>query len=406
MRIAYVLAGKYDPEAEHRTEAGLRPRFEYGVFAQRNRCVITSGEDLWRSRSLRTLAWKRLGDDRMALGSLLGEWPNAFDAIVASGEDVGIPLALNRWLHGLDTPIYSLFHGHFLGTRKFRLLAPLLRQHRGLHFMTLSAALRDQLLAEGFSPERCHAVGYAVDDAFFTPRPWGGARVVASAGASSRDYRTLVEASRGLDATFRIAAASLWPSHGPGVDAATLPPNVEARDYAMHTGLRDLYAESLFVAVPLQQVRYGSGYSVIAEAMAMGRAVIATRTHAPSDFVVDGRTGFLVEPGDVEGLRARLRLLLDDPDLALRLGAEARRRMETEFSLDRFCGRMEDVIRATAVTGRTARRPSAPLPAPVGRWVPHARRAKVPAGGAAVSQGPSPSAALGLPDGRGSPLGG
>ena len=77
------------------------------------------------------------------------------------------------------------------------------------------------------------------------------------------------------------------------------------------------------------------GYGVAArEAMAHGRAVVATAVGGLRDAVVDGETGLLVPPGDVEALRGALERLLADGELRGRLGAGARRRAEEHFGLD------------------------------------------------------------------------
>jgi glycosyltransferase involved in cell wall biosynthesis len=60
------------------------------------------------------------------------------------------------------------------------------------------------------------------------------------------------------------------------------------------------------------------------EAMASGTPVIASRIGGLAEVVVDGQTGFLVEPGDVAALQDRLALVLSDRALAARLGANAR----------------------------------------------------------------------------------
>ena len=61
------------------------------------------------------------------------------------------------------------------------------------------------------------------------------------------------------------------------------------------------------------------------EAMARGLAVVATKVGGLVDLVRDGENGFLNEPGDGEGLSRRIAQLLDDPTLAARIGAQARR---------------------------------------------------------------------------------
>jgi D-inositol-3-phosphate glycosyltransferase len=52
------------------------------------------------------------------------------------------------------------------------------------------------------------------------------------------------------------------------------------------------------------------------------------------DLVVDGETGILVPPGDVDALREALERLLADEGLRRRLGDAARERVRTHFSWD------------------------------------------------------------------------
>ena len=70
------------------------------------------------------------------------------------------------------------------------------------------------------------------------------------------------------------------------------------------------------------------------EAMAAVRPVVAGFWGGPSDVVVDGVTGFLVNPLQVTTLADRLRRVLLDPLLAARLGAAGRARAAAVFGLD------------------------------------------------------------------------
>jgi glycosyltransferase involved in cell wall biosynthesis len=82
-----------------------------------------------------------------------------------------------------------------------------------------------------------------------------------------------------------------------------------------------------FVADPVRVARYFQASDlyvhstraesfglVVAEAMACGTAVVATRAGAVPELVADGVTGVLVDQGDAEGLAAAVAGLLDDGD--------------------------------------------------------------------------------------------
>jgi glycosyltransferase involved in cell wall biosynthesis len=108
--------------------------------------------------------------------------------------------------------------------------------------------------------------------------------------------------------------------------------------------LRGLYGRARFVVVPLHPARHACGYAVIAEAMAMGRAVIATRTASPPDFLLPGTTGLFAEAYDIAGLRAHIRHLLQNPDETAEIGRKARALIVNGHSLERFCDRLEDIV--------------------------------------------------------------
>lgn len=80
---------------------------------------------------------------------------------------------------------------------------------------------------------------------------------------------------------------------------------------------------------------YAEAFSmVLIEAMATGCCVVATRIAAVPEVIDDGRTGFLFDPGDVEGLRKILAKLMNDPELVARVGAAAREEALKRFSVE------------------------------------------------------------------------
>ena len=75
-----------------------------------------------------------------------------------------------------------------------------------------------------------------------------------------------------------------------------------------------------------------------AEAMATGSPVVAPRTGGVTDLIEDGRNGLLFEPGDAADLARQVGRLLDDAELAARLGEMAQRDVTERFSESRVAG--------------------------------------------------------------------
>ena len=75
--------------------------------------------------------------------------------------------------------------------------------------------------------------------------------------------------------------------------------------------------------------------NVIAEAMALGLPVVATRVSAIPELVEDGDSGLLVEVDDAAAFADAIRALARDPGLARRLAARARARVAELFDQDR-----------------------------------------------------------------------
>jgi glycosyltransferase involved in cell wall biosynthesis len=212
------------------------------------------------------------------------------------------------------------------------------------HFLCLSPHSQRVLVEQyGIPRERVSVIYSRVDTAFFQPQPGQQLkRQVCAAGAVNRDYDTLIDAASGLDAEVKIAADTVWRYSVAGKGerrARALPPSVEMRSWGTYANLRQLYAESRVVVVPLARPII-SGITVALEGMAMGKPVILTRNPYVEGFIEDGVTGFYVEPSNPAQLRERLRWLLDHPEEAEAMGRRAREKAERDFSVQRYVERI------------------------------------------------------------------
>jgi glycosyltransferase involved in cell wall biosynthesis len=76
--------------------------------------------------------------------------------------------------------------------------------------------------------------------------------------------------------------------------------------------------------------------NVVMEAMACGRAVVATDAGVIPSLVEDGTTGFIVPRGDEATLLACMVTLITDHNLCQRMGEAGRAKAERQFGLDRL----------------------------------------------------------------------
>jgi glycosyltransferase involved in cell wall biosynthesis len=186
-----------------------------------------------------------------------------------------------------------------------------------------------------------------VDHKFWRPCSAEPEELICSAGREQRDYPTLIEAMQGSTIPIVVAAASAW-STGMGVGTnAPLPPTmtVERLDYVR---LRQLYARSRFVVVPLVDTDFQAGITTILEAMAMGKAVVVSDTRGQRDagVVRHGENGLRVSPGQPGELRDAIDYLWKNPSEARRMGEAARRDVAEHFNVDEFAGQVAAVIRS------------------------------------------------------------
>lgn len=116
-----------------------------------------------------------------------------------------------------------------------------------------------------------------------------------------------------------------------------------------HGDLDVVYAAADAVVLPSEQEGFSN---VILEAMAAGRAIVATRVGGIPEAIEDGRDGLLVPSGDPDALAGALLRVVKDDALRARLGEAARHRAETEFSMETMFGKYEALYREAMEAGR------------------------------------------------------
>jgi glycosyltransferase involved in cell wall biosynthesis len=102
-----------------------------------------------------------------------------------------------------------------------------------------------------------------------------------------------------------------------------------------------LYQSSHIFVLPSQAEAFGIA---AVEASAVGLPVIASKTGGLADIVVDGVTGFQIEAGDIQHLKARLCRLIEDDALRIQMGQAGRTRAECYFDAAKNAARLVQIM--------------------------------------------------------------
>lgn len=344
-RVLLTVSGAIPDSLDADVAAGRRPRADYRVLAERlgadvvdvNRALAETG---------------RVGKvvRRAGAGPLLGWYAfrnrRRYSVLLTDGEQVGIPLALLTRVFGRGGARHVMI-AHILSVpKKARLIASARLASQIDRWVVYSSWQADFVERRfGVAPGRVVRSTFMVDAAFFDPSAVTAAprRLISAAGLERRDYPTMMAAVDGVDVDVVIAAASPWSKWADSSADRPPPANVTIERLSLFE-LRDLYAASQFVVVPLDDVEFQAGITAILEAMAMGKAIVCTRARGQTDTVIDGQTGIYVAPGDVGGMRSAIERLLDDAAEATRLGEAAREWVLANATIERYADALAGVV--------------------------------------------------------------
>lgn len=233
--------------------------------------------------------------------------------------------------------------------------------------VAISGPVRAQLVAGGVDPARVALIHSSVDPAALLPRR-ASADVRAELGANEADVVLLVLAAlvarKGLDVLLEALASLaargvrpvLWIA-GEGEERANLE-RLAARlglSRVRFLGRREDSGELLAAsdALVLPARREGLGVAAL-QAMAAGRAVIASAVGGLAEAVVDGECGLLVPPDDREKLAEAVATLYKDRALRERLASGGRARVARGYLASQMVEAYDELYRR--VLAETVRR--------------------------------------------------
>jgi glycosyltransferase involved in cell wall biosynthesis len=354
--VLLTVSGNIDPNIEAQIAQAKRPVADYIAMAQAFDADIIDYQKARQDAGLFGKLLERIGGANLLLAWRCFRMRRKYRVLFTDGEQVGIPLALLLKFLGFGHRARHLMIAHILSVPKKTIFFDWLGLAKYIDIFFVYATWQKKFIESRWKVpgERVVFTPFMVDAQFFSPDACvkGGTQtqlstrktaVICSAGLEFRDYPTLLAAVKGLDVHVVIAAASPWSKRADTTAQAEIPQNVTVRRFSQFE-LREQYAACQFVVMPLYDVNFQAGVTTILEAMAMGKAVICSRTQGQTDIIVDGESGIYVPPGDAAAMQAAIVRLLENPDEAERMGRNGRARVLSELSLDCYVKRLARYI--------------------------------------------------------------
>jgi glycosyltransferase involved in cell wall biosynthesis len=236
----------------------------------------------------------------------------------------------------------------------------------GRHYVALSHYLADVVRSHGASGRVDVVPVYGVNTSVFRPSSSDRGQLRAALGlpatgtillfssrvAPEKDARTLLKAF----ALLRAAGVDAWiVNRSGGFEAfARLASELGLRDRVIASGplhpTKELPALYQAADICVQASRdEGLGFSAL-ESLACGTPVIASFGGDLRETVLDGRTGWSYEQGDVEGLATAIRTALEDPAEGRRRAIAGRALVETRFEEATVFDELHRLLARTSVT--------------------------------------------------------
>lgn len=215
------------------------------------------------------------------------------------------------------------------------------------YYQVLSTRCRSYLATYGFRAEQIIHISGSVNTVKFQPTP----RPDANRGERAVLCVARLEYSKGVDVLLHawgrmFAAPTEWRTHlkprlrivGDGMLKAQLLRITEELELTesveflgQRTDIADLLHQSWGFVLPS---RWEGMSNALLEAMACGLPTVATRVSGSEDVITDSVNGLLVEPEQPVELGQALRRIIEDADLAQRLGQEGRATVVQHYQLE------------------------------------------------------------------------
>jgi glycosyltransferase involved in cell wall biosynthesis len=270
---------------------------------------------------------------------------NRYDAIISWAEHLTLPLATLLKISRSKTPHITIFSW----IKKKKKAIVLRRVHSHIDRMCIQSTVQREFAVRelGIPERKIVPLDWTVDPKFWRPMD-RELDMISSSGREMRDYGTFVRAVLGTGIRCHIAARFIPWKKDAWVDQVRalgeLPEYITIGYDEHQLEVREYYARSRFIVLPLLPCEIEVGSTVLLEAMAMGKAVICSKVKGQRDIIHDGTTGIFVPEQDEKAMRDAIVYLWEHPDVAEEMGRQARKLVERDYGLDEWVDRIRKVV--------------------------------------------------------------
>ncbi len=224
--------------------------------------------------------------------------------------------------------------------------------------VVVSDYLKRKFQVAGFAPEKIQRIYNGIDFGRFEKGTQTDLRAELNLGPGSKLVGMVANLRRAKGYPHFVAAARIIANHVPEARFLAVGEPDPAIERELREQIHQLGLDKEFLLlgfrpdVPavlkdldvfvLSSTDEGLSIATI-EAMAAGKPVVVTRSGGPEEIVTEGKTGFLVPPGDPSALAMRVCDLLREPELGSRLGNTAKAEARANFSVSRMISEYESL---------------------------------------------------------------
>ncbi|MEK7581005.1 MAG: glycosyltransferase family 4 protein [Patescibacteria group bacterium] len=268
-----------------------------------------------------------------------------YDVIVATGDSVGLPILLLKYMKLINKPVVFMTAG-LAGALKDKTNTWVGKFYKKILpsadiFTAYSQVEIDFFEKEMRIKNKIRYIPLATDYEYFSQKSSSERTVICAVGTEiGRDYKTFFEAIKKLQIPVEIAC------HTDNIKGLKIPKNVKVHINIPESEVLELYQRSLLSVIPCKERYRSSGQMVVLESAAAGLPIVASGISGiTSAFSFENKKHIIFsKPHDPIDLKNKISFLLNNGSMASNLGKNASIKVKEEYTTMHFAKTLAKMI--------------------------------------------------------------